>query len=606
MRNKAVKLISSLSAMLAFALILAQASPVFAEPATHAEKVEVLVSFTQKPGPAEQALIHNNGGKVKRSYRLVPTIAASIPRGKLDSLRRNPKVTSVEEDIRVQVTEVKLPWGVDRIDAEVMHSQNKGQGVRVAILDTGIDLDHPDLHVAGDVSFVYETINGDDDNGHGTMVAGIIAALDNDIGVTGVAPEVELYAVKVLNSKGSGICSDILSGIEWAIDHDMQVVNMSFATSLNLPQAIRTALDKAEQAGIVLVAGAGNTGTASGEGNNICAPARYEPVIAVGATDKFDNRCSFSSTGDTLELVAHGVNIYSTATDGGYANITGTSASSPHVAGVAALLIASGVTSNAKVRQILQGTAEDLGPSGWDSWYGYGLVNVARAVNAEENTMPQDKIAPTTTIKLSGLQGNGGWYRSDVRVELTTVDHLGGSGVSETKYSLDGGKTWQSYQEPFTIACEGINIIQARSQDNAGNVEELPVYSEVKIDKTGPSVNISVDPSLIWPANHKQLMVEVLVTGSADDEFSGLKSVWLAVKDEYSKVEPTIGPYLEARTQLEAWRDSHDFDGRVYIISIMASDYAGNETIKETRATVPHDHSKGELNNKKTWLEELR
>jgi len=600
MRRKATRLIPPLSVILVFALILGQASYAFAKPAAHAQKVEVLVSFTEKPGSAEETLIHNNGGKVKRTYHLVPTIAASIPKGKIDSLRRNPKVVCIEKDIVVQVTEVKLPWGVDRIDAEVVHSQNKGQGVRVAILDTGIDLDHPDLRVVGDTSFVYETVNGDDDNGHGTRVAGIVAALDNDIGVIGVAPEAELYAVKVLNSRGSGRCSDILSGIEWAIDHDMQVVNMSFATSLNLPQAIRTALEKAYQAGIVLVAGAGNTGTDSGEGNNICAPARYAPVIAVGATDELDNRCSFSSTGDTLELTAPGVNIYSTTSGGGYANVTGTSASSPHVTGAAALLIASGVTSNAEVRQIFQGTAVDLGPSEWDSCYGYGLVNAAQAVNAEGNNKPQDKMPPTTTIKLSGLQGNGGWYRSDVKVELTAVDHLGGSGVTETQYSLDSGKTWQSYQEPFTITREGINVIQARSQDNAGNVEALPAYSEVKIDKTGPRVNISADPSLIWPANHKQLMVEVLVTGSADDEFSGLNSVWLAVKDEYGKVEPAIGPYLEALIQLEAWRDSHDFDGRVYIISIMASDCAGNKAVGETRVTVPHDRGKREVNSEKS------
>lgn len=151
-----------------------------------------------------------------------------------------------------------------------------------------------------------------------------------------------------------------------------------------------------------------------------------------------------------MELTAPGVNIYSTTLGGGYANVTGTSTSSPHVAGVAALLIASGITSNVEVRQILQGTAVDLGPSEWDSCYGYGLVNAAQAMNAEGNNKPQDKMPPTTTIKLSGLQGNGGWYRSDVKVELAAVDHLGGSGVTETQYSLDSGKTWQSYQEPFT------------------------------------------------------------------------------------------------------------------------------------------------------------
>jgi subtilisin len=566
-------------------LSLGLAGYAFAGSAAHAKKVDVLVSFKEKPGPAEQALIHNAGGKIKRSYHIVPTIAASIPKGKLDSLRSHPKVTSIEEDITVQIMEEKLPWGIDQINAEIVHSQSKGRGVKVAILDTGIDLDHPDLRVAGDVSFVDGTVNGDDDHGHGTMVAGIIAALDNDIGVVGVAPEAELYAVKVLNSNGSSICSVILSGIEWAIDNRMQVINMSFGSSLNLPSAIRTALDKAYQAGIVLVAGAGN----AGDQGIIFSPARYEPVIAVGATDQQDARASFSSTGSSLELMAPGVGILSTSRGGGYGNGSGTSLSTPHVTGVAALLIASGVTDNTELRQILRGTTKDLGPQGWDSWYGSGLVNAAEAM---VNKGSSDEIPPTTRIEIKGQQGNQGWYLSDVIVELIAADNPSGSGIAETQYSLDGGKTWQTYYEPFTIASEGVNIIKARSWDNAGSLEEPPVSSEVNIDKTEPTVNISVDPNIIWPANHKQVMVDVLVSGLANDVISGLKSFQLTVKDEYGQVEPVIGPYLQSQIQLEAWREGRDLDGRVYTISITAIDTAGNSATAVTTVTVPHDHRK--------------
>ena len=588
-----------LSIIATFVLIVGAAGQTFAAPPAHAEKVDVLVSFTEKPGPAEQALIQNTGGKVKRNYHIVPTIAASVPKGKLDSLRRNPKVTSVEEDITVQIIEEVLPWGIDRIDAEVVQDQNKGQGVRVAILDTGIDLDHPDLRVAGNVTFVPETTSGDDDHGHGTMVAGIVAALDNEIGVVGVAPEAELYSVKVLNQNGSGVCSVILSGIEWAIDNDMQVINMSFGSLGGLPVSLIEALQKAHQAGIVLVAGAGN----SGDLDIIYGPARYEAVIAVGATNQQDARASFSCTGSTLELMAPGVGIPSTARGGGYSSGSGTSLSTPHVTGMAALLIASGVLSNVEVRQLLRDTTQDLGASGWDSWYGYGLVSAAEAMavtspetitsnNASSNNESTDKIPPTTTIEISGLQGNEGWYRSEVTVELTAADNVGGSGVAETQYSLDGGRTWQSYGEPFTIAQEGTNIIQARSGDNAGNLEAQPVSTMVKIDKTAPSAKISVDPSVIWPANHKQVMVDVLVTGFASDELSGLGSFQLAVKDEYGELNSVIGPYLEGEIQLEAWRDGRDLDGRVYTISITATDYAGNEVTAETTATVPHDSRK--------------
>lgn len=327
----------------------------------------------------------NNMGPMKiMRWFFGVTLAFTVIFGPASYPFAEPPAHIEQGGVSTQVTEEILPWGIDRIGAELVHSRNKGQDVKVAILDTGIDLDHPDLRVAGNVSFVEGTVNGDDDNGHGTMVAGIVAALDNDIGTVGIAPEVELYAVKVLDSEGIGTSRAIRRGIEWAIDNDMQVVNMSFGCTSKLPQEVKAALKKAYQAGIVLVAAAGNEGTTSGEENSIRAPARNTQVIAVGAIDELDNRYSFSSSGDTLELVGPGVKIYSTLMGGGYANLTATSASAPHVAGVAALLIASGVTSNAEVRQILQSTAEDFGPSGWDSWYGYGLVNAAEAVAATQ------------------------------------------------------------------------------------------------------------------------------------------------------------------------------------------------------------------------------
>ena len=317
---------------------------------------------------------------LKITFPLSITLAFALIFGLAGYASAEPQIQVEIAGISTQATEQVLPWGVAQIGTELAHSQNKGQGVKVAILDTGIDLDHPDLRVAGDVTFVPWTNSGDDDNGHGTMVAGIVAALDNGVGTVGVAPEVELYAVKVLDSEGEGTCRAIRRGIEWAIDNNMQVINMSFGCISNLSHEVKVALNKAYQAGIVLIAAAGNGGTTGGDGNNIWAPARYTPVIAVGAIDELDNRYSSSNTGDTLELVAPGVNICSTRKGGGYASITATSAASPHVAGVAALLIASGITSNAEVRQILQETAEDFGPSGWDSWYGYGLVNATDAL----------------------------------------------------------------------------------------------------------------------------------------------------------------------------------------------------------------------------------
>lgn len=118
------------------------------------------------------------------------------------------------------------------------------------------------------------------------------------------------------------------------------------------------------------------------------------------------------------------------------------------------------------------------------------------------------------------------------------------------------------------------------------------MFRQVKIDKTGPGVNISVTPSLIWPANHRQVMAKVWFVGSARDALSRVDSVELRVKDEYGQVEPAIGPYLHGKIWLEAWRDGHDSDGRIYTISITATDYAGNRATAETTVTIPHDRRK--------------
>ena len=269
-----------------------------------------------------------------------------------------------------------VPWGVTRVEAPLIHQQNKGHGVKIAVLDTGIDLDHLDLRVAGNVTFVPETENGDDDNGHGTMVAGIIAALDNGEGIVGIAPEAEIYSVKVLNRNRVGTASAIIKGIEWAIANKMQIINMSLGTTNGLPEALVQALEKAHRAGIVLVSGAGN----SGDQGNIYSPARYEQVIAVGATDESDLKAAFSNTGSALELMAPGTNVLTTTYDGGYGAGPGTSFAAPLDTGAAALLVAAGVTDNATVRHILTSTARDLGDSGKDDRYGYGLVDAAEAL----------------------------------------------------------------------------------------------------------------------------------------------------------------------------------------------------------------------------------
>ncbi len=346
------------------------------------------------------------------------------------------------------------------------------------------------------------------------------------------------------------------------------------------------ALDNAYNAGIVIVAGAGNGGDASGEGNNVWSPARCESVIAVGATDEQNARYTSSSTGYTLELVAPGVNIYSTAMGGDYGYLTGTSASGPHGAGVAALLIASGLTDNVDVRHRLRDSAEDLGEPGWDTRFGCGIINADLAINFSE---PPDQSAPTTTISANGTMGGYGWYVSDVEVTLTATDNEGGSGMVETKYSLDSGETWNTYTSPFTVTAEGYHLVLARSWHNAGNDEGPPVFEKIKIDKTPPTLTETAVPSEIDRIK-KGEMVLVDYSGTAEDALSGFPygAINTVLIDEYGVFNQDLGSPLPGTVSVEAWCNGGDKDGRTYIFRLTAHDCAGNEASAEAVVTVLH------------------
>jgi subtilisin family serine protease len=281
-----------------------------------------------------------------------------------------------------------IPWGITRVNAPVVWPTNTGDPIKVAVVDTGIDVKHPDLidNLKGGMSAVAYTTSYTDDNGHGTHVAGTIAAVNNTLGVVGVAPAADLYAVKVLDRNGSGYVSDIVEGLQWAIANHMNVVNMSLGSS-SYSASFDSAVQQSVAAGIVVVAAAGNSGPGD---NTVGYPAGFANVIAVSATDSNNNIASFSSRGPQVDLAAPGVSIYSTYKRSSYGTLSGTSMASPHVAGTAALVLASpigtddlngnGAWDPNEVAWRLERKAQDLGATGFDNLYGYGLVRADLAV----------------------------------------------------------------------------------------------------------------------------------------------------------------------------------------------------------------------------------
>lgn len=288
-------------------------------------------------------------------------------------------------------------WGPKKIRAPQAWEISEGEGMDVAVVDTGIDSDHPDLQakVAAQRNFVTkpESSVAEDDNGHGTHVAGIPAAVTNNgTGIAGVCPGCNLLVAKVLNANGSGTDADIADGIIWAADNGAEVVNLSLGgpgESTPLKQAVNYAWRN----GAVVAAAAGNSGD-----DTVMYPAAYANAIAVAATNQKDKRASFSTYGSWVDAAAPGVKVLSTYLSGGYKYLSGTSTSAPHVSGLAGLLAAQG-RSAPQIRGIVESTAVDLGPLGKDKYYGWGRINARAAVSCSIVGTPQDDT-------LRGTAGN--------------------------------------------------------------------------------------------------------------------------------------------------------------------------------------------------------
>jgi PKD repeat protein len=309
--------------------------------------------------------------------RVLQGFSITMPRAAVAGIARDPRVDYVEEDIPVTAFAQTTPTGVRRIfanttDLSLDQTDDMRVDVDVAVLDTGIDYEHPELNVVGGANclnyvrngwrvtyYCDEAVSSDDDHYHGTHVAGTIGAIDNGSGVVGVAPGARLWAVKVLDNNGSGSLSGIIAGIDWvAANGDIEVINMSLGGG-GFSSAMNTAVYNAVQDGVTVVVAAGN----SNQNAANFTPANAPDAITVSAladfngapgggaaptcrTDQDDTLADFSNWGATVDIAAPGVCIYSTypLEKGSFNTISGTSMASPHVAGAAALLASNGLT----------------------------------------------------------------------------------------------------------------------------------------------------------------------------------------------------------------------------------------------------------------------
>jgi subtilisin family serine protease len=302
-------------------------------------------------------------------------VAGKFPEKATDALEKRQDIDYVEKDGKMHALAQSVPWGIDRVDADVVHDNgDTGNGADIAIVDTGIDADHPDLQANLGVG---EDFTGsgswDDGNGHGTHCAGIADAVDNSQGVVGVSTEATLHGVKVLGGGGGGSISDIANGIKYVADQGWDVASMSLGASTG-SSTLKNAVQYAADAGVLLVAAAGNDGPCT---DCVGYPAAYSECIAVSSTASDDSLSSFSSTGPEIEVAAPGSNINSTYNDGGYNSLNGTSMACPHVSGAGGQLMANGMSAT-EARNTLQESAEDIGLG--TNEQGDGLLDVEAAL----------------------------------------------------------------------------------------------------------------------------------------------------------------------------------------------------------------------------------
>jgi subtilisin family serine protease len=390
-------------------------------------------------------------GQMPRSSRSLLALVAGLVTAVTTSATATPTVND-------PVFQQGLQWGLTRIGAPEAWARSTGAGVTIAVVDSGADLAHQDLagKIVGQVGCI--GANGDparctgsaqDDNGHGTHVSGIAAATtDNGLGIAGVAPSAKLLAVRVLANDcsasgctASGTSGDVAAGIRWAVDHGARIVNLSLgggAVQSALGCSFCDAIDYAWSKGVIAVIAAGN---------DAVLPSGFadEPAVIVTATDRDDQRASYSSSSSDVVRAArwpvaapggeaetqasdcatggHPRGILSTYWSTGrtnqYACLAGTSMAAPHVSGALALLLSLGYAPQAAIERLVA-TAKDLGPPGRDDSFGYGRIDVARAVGPASTAPPTTRGSGPTVTAGSSPSSAGGSPSSSVPGQPTT------------------------------------------------------------------------------------------------------------------------------------------------------------------------------------------
>ncbi len=543
----------------------------------------LLIKFKAGVGEADKhRVIRNANAAIEREIPQIGVKVLRLPLGAnetalMHAFRRRADVDFAEPDYLYEAALIPNdPWYVDpitpqwhlpRIGAPLAWDISTGSSsVTIAVIDTGVYGAHVDLapKMVGGWNFFDDNSNSSDITGHGTAVAGQgAAASNNGVGVASPAWGCKIMPLRVTDAGGMALGSAIAEALVWAGDNGARIANVSF--EMYDSATVTTAAQYLESRGGVAVLSAGNSGTVD--------PTPDNPhFLKVSATDKSDLVPSWSVTGESIDVAAPGVGIITTNRNGTYSSGTGTSASAPIVSGIAALMISANPSlSSTQVKEILEQSADDLGPAGWDPKYGWGRVNAGRAVQMARDYggTPSDTTAPTVSLS---SPGGGAVVGGTISIGANAADNVG---VASVTMSVDGVDMGTDSTSPFsfawntTTAINGAHTLRTTARDAAGNWAYAQI--SVTVDNAAPSVAWSA------PASGAFVSGTAPLTASASDNLS-VASVVFAV-DGTTLVTDASAPYSAS------WNSATASNG-VHLLSATALDMAGNTSHAQLSVTV--------------------
>ena len=514
-------------------------------PAGQQSYIVVLDSATQDVPEVAQGLARAHDGTLGYVYQhAIKGFSVSLTSQAAAALAHNPRVAYIETDDPVSIDVQTVPTGIERIFADentnidIDGSDDFRVDVDVAVIDTGVDFEHPDLNVVGGVECSGSPFTascspgGDDDHFHGTHVAGTIAAIDNDDGVVGVAPGARIWAVKVLDSRGSGWASEVVAGIDWvAANADtIEVANMSLGGA-GFSQAEYDAIQGAVNAGVAFAVAAGN----SNDDANNYSPAAFDNVLTVSAladfdgepggngsptcrTDQDDTLADFSNWGDAVQIAAPGVCILSTfpIEEGSYGTISGTSMASPHAAGALALLASSNNPNDAGDVFGLYDQVINSGNFEWADDSGDGIKEPLLDLTGFSPTLipgdggePPANQPPTASFTFSC---------ADLSCTFTDTSSDGDGSVVSWSWGFEDGSGSTAQHPDHTYGADGTYTVTLTVTDDDGATDSASQNVIVSSDGGGEEslVGSSVNNGSTWTA---------IVTDTGGGDLSGTWSI---------------------------------------------------------------------------------